>query len=147
MMAAALARRRPVRGSLFAGMARKYFPFIAAALISLCSVGNTRGTPTPAPSGIEGVISVSPSRPGPIKKDDPNIAPVRNIEFVVKKGNATVASFTTDGEGGFRILLPPGHYIVMREDAGAAIGHWRFEVDVSPGEMAKVAWTGNSGMR
>jgi hypothetical protein len=128
-------------------MARRYSPFLAAALLILFPMGNTTGTPTPVPSGIEGVISVSPSRPGPIKKDGPNIAPARNIEFVVKKGNATVASFTTDGEGGFRVLLPPGHYIVMREDAGAAIGHWRFEVDVLPGEVAKVSWMGNSGMR
>ena len=145
--AAALARRRPARGSLLAGMARKYFPFVAAALVHLLLVGNMTGAATPAPSGIEGVISFSPSRPGPIRKDEPNVAPARNLEFVVKKGDATVASFTTDGEGGFRVSLPPGHYVVMREDAGAAIGHWRFEVDVVPGEMAKVAWTGDSGMR
>ena len=128
-------------------MVRKYFPFIAAAFVSLFPVGNTTATPTPVPSGIEGVILFSPSRPGPIKKDGPSIAPARNIEFVVKKGDARVASFTTDREGRFRVSLPPGHYIVMREDAGAAIGHWRFEVDVLSGEVAKVAWTGNSGMR
>jgi hypothetical protein len=104
-------------------------------------------TPMPAPSGIEGVVLVSPSRPGPIRKDGPSVAPAGNIEFVVKKDDAKVASFTTNAEGGFRILLAPGHYIVMREDPGAAIGHWRFEADVHAGEMAKVSWTGDSGMR
>jgi predicted ATP-dependent Lon-type protease len=64
----------------------------------------------------------------------------------VKKENETVTSFTTDAQGGFRISLPPGHYIVVREDAGR-IGHWRFEVDVVAGEMKKVQWTADSGMR
>jgi hypothetical protein len=104
-------------------------------------------TPTVAASGIEGVIAVSPSRPGPIRKEIPNAAPAANLEFVVKKEDARVASFVTDAEGRFRISLPPGHYVVLREDAGAAVGHWRFEADVRAGEVTKVAWTGNSGMR
>jgi hypothetical protein len=120
---------------------------IAAAIISLTPLITLSRTPTPAPSGIEGIISVSPSRPGPLRKDGPSIAPAGNIEFVVKKRDVRVASFTTNAEGRFRIFLPPGHYIVMREDPGAAIGHWRFEVEVLPSEIAKVSWTGNSGMR
>jgi hypothetical protein len=58
-----------------------------------------------------------------------------------------VAKFTTDGQGRFRVSLPPGHYTVLREDPGAAIGHWQFEVDVIAGEVTKVSWTGDSGMR
>jgi protocatechuate 3,4-dioxygenase beta subunit len=65
----------------------------------------------------------------------------------VKKEDAPVASFTTDAEGRFRVSLPPGHYTVMREDSGARIGHWRFEVEVVVGSVAKVNWTGDSGMR
>jgi len=104
-------------------------------------------TPTPNPSGIEGVILVSPNRPGPIHKDTPNAAPAANLEFVVKKADTRVASFSTDAEGRFRVSLPPGAYTVLREDAGARIGHWHFEVDVKPGEVSKVRWTGDSGMR
>jgi hypothetical protein len=104
-------------------------------------------TPTPGPSGIEGVIMVSPSRPGPIHKDSPSAAPAADLKFVVKKEDATVASFTTDAEGRFHISLPPGHYTVMREDPGARIGHWQFEVEVVAGSIAKVKWTGDSGMR
>lgn len=98
-------------------------------------------------TGIEGVISVSPSRPGPARKDEPNTAPVRNIEFVVKRGEEKVTSFATDGEGRFKVSLPPGHYVVLREDPGARIGHWRFEADVADGQVTKVNWTGDSGMR
>ena len=104
-------------------------------------------TPTPGPSGIEGVIMVSPSRPGPIHKDGPSAAPAADLKFVVKKEDATVASFTTDAEGRFHVSLPPGHYTVGREDPGARIGHWHFEVEVVSGSIAKVNWTGDSGMR
>lgn len=104
-------------------------------------------TPAPIASGIEGVISVSPSRPGPIRKDGPSTAPAGGIEFVVKRAETRVTSFITDAEGRFRVSLPPGHYTVLREDPGAAIGHWQFEVDVAPGAVQKVNWTGDSGMR
>ena len=90
---------------------------------------------------------VSPNRPGPIRKDRPSVGPAANLEFVVKKAETRVASFTTDAEGRFRVSLPPGHYIVMREDSGARIGRWRFETEVKPGEVVKVQWVGDSGMR
>ncbi|MGH8095486.1 MAG: hypothetical protein ACREIF_18795 [Chthoniobacterales bacterium] len=98
-------------------------------------------------SGVEGIISVSPSRPGPQRINEPSKAPAAKTAFVVKKGAATVASFTTDAEGHFQVSLPPGHYLICREDPGAAIGHWRFEVDVVAGKMTTVDWTGDSGMR
>ena len=98
-------------------------------------------------SGVEGVIFVSPSRPGPIRKDAPSRAPARDVQFVVTSGSAKVAAFKTDGEGHFQVSLPAGHYLVMREDPGAAVGHWTFEVDVVAGETTKVNWTGDSGMR
>ena len=100
-----------------------------------------------APSGIEGVIYVAPARPGPLRKDGPNSAPAGNLEFFVKTGETRVTAFSTDADGHFRIAVPPGHYIVIREDPGARIGHWQFEVDVASGAIAKVSWTGNSGMR
>lgn len=100
----------------------------------------------PAPSGVEGIISVSPSRPGPIRKGETSTAPAAKVEFVVKSAAVQVTSFTTDGEGRFHIPLAPGHYIILREDA-AAIGHWQFEVDVIAGGVTKVKWCGDSGMR
>ncbi len=104
-------------------------------------------TPSPVPSGIEGVILVSPSHPGPVRKDSPGPAPARNVTFVIMKDEARTGSLTTDSEGRFQVQLPPGHYIVLREDPGARIGHWRFEADVKPGEVTKVQWVGDSGMR
>jgi hypothetical protein len=72
---------------------------------------------------------------------------VLNAQFVVKAGDARVATFTTDGEGRFQVALPPGHYVIMREGASPRIGRWRFEADVVAGQMTKVNWTADSGMR
>ena len=121
---------------------------IATTLIALVCMTAVAETPAPGTSGIEGTILVSPSRPGPIRKDDgSSVAPVRNAQFVVKAGDATVATFTTDGEGRFQVALPPGHYVIMREGAPPRIGRWRFEADVVAGQMTKVNWTADSGMR
>jgi hypothetical protein len=125
-----------------------YIAIIGAELIALFSVTAVAETPAPVTSGIEGTIVVSPSRPGPIRKDDgPSVAPVRNAQFAVKAGDASVATFTTDGEGRFQVALPPGHYVILREDAAPRVGRWRFEADVVAGQMTKVSWTADSGMR
>ena len=120
-----------------------------AALFFALTLSAVADSPTPNPmsSGIEGVILVSPSHPGPLRKDSPGPAPAGNVTFVVLKADAKVASFTTDPEGHFRVLLAPGNYIVAREDPGARIGHWRFEAEVKTGEVTNVRWTADSGMR
>ena|ERR1700730_3158741 len=129
-------------------MPQAHLSIIGATLIALFSVTAVAETPAPGTSGIEGTILVSPSRPGPIRKDEgPSVAPVRNAQFVVKAGDATVKTLTTDGEGRFQVALPPGHYVILREDPGARIGRWRFEADVVAGQMTRVNWTADSGMR
>lgn len=116
-------------------------------LASVLLVFIMTGTAPAADTGIEGVINVSPARPGPQREGMPSKAPVAETKFVVRQDDKTVASFTTDARGHFRVTLPPGHYIVSREGPGAAIGNWHFEVDVAAGKMAAVDWTGDSGMR
>jgi hypothetical protein len=119
---------------------------IGAMFIGLLSMTAAAETPS-GKSGIEGTILVSPSRPGPIRKDEPNVAPASNVTFLVKAGEATVKTFTTDSEGRFLVALPPGHYIIVRDGAPARIGRWHFEADVVAGAMTKVNWTADSGMR
>ena len=122
--------------------------FIAATLVALVGMTAVAETPSPNTSGIEGTIVVSPSRPGPIRKDEePRVAPVSNAQFVVKAGDATVKTFTTDAEGRFQVALPPGHYVILREGPGSRVGRWRFEADVVAGQVTKVNWTADSGMR
>ena len=129
-------------------MARVHISVVAATLIAFFSMTAVAETPRPGTSGIEGTIVVSPTRPGPIRKDEePSVAPVRNAQFAIKVGDATIKTFTTDGEGRFQVALPPGHYVVLREEAAPMVGRWRFEADVVAGQMTKVNWTADSGMR
>ena len=124
------------------------FLVIGATLLAVSSVTSMAETPAPAVSGIKGTIVVSPTRGGPIRKgEEPSVAPVANTQFVVKAGDATVATFTTDAEGRFQVALPPGHYVVMREGATPRIGRWQFQADVVAGQITNVNWTADSGMR
>src|SRR5437867_196084 len=72
----------------------------------------TGQTPSGGESGIDGVITVSPARPGPIRADAPASVPLGNAMFAVENNDGEVASFTTDDKGRFRTSLPPGHYKV-----------------------------------
>jgi hypothetical protein len=129
-------------------MPHAYLSIIGPTLMALFSVTAVAETPPPGTSGIEGTIVVSPIRPGPIRKDEErSVAPVRNAQFAIKAGDATVKTFTTDGEGRFQVALPPGHYVIVKEGAAARIGRWRFEADVIAGQVTKVNWTADSGMR
>lgn len=119
---------------------------IGATLIALATVAVAE-PPARTTSGIEGTIVVSPARPGPITKGEPSDTPVRDAQFVVKAGDATVATFTTDHEGRFQVMLQPGHYVVLLGGAAPAIGSWRFEANVVAGQMTKVTWMADSGMR
>jgi hypothetical protein len=57
------------------------------------------------------------------------------------------ASFKTDDRGQFRVLLPPGHYKVAKKEKSRIGSCGLFEVDVSAGQMTKVEWYCDSGMR
>jgi hypothetical protein len=127
----------------------KSFSF-ALVLLAVCgTVAFGQGTPSPAAgTGLEGVIVVSPAHPGPTREGVSDTAPLANSAFIVQKADATIASFTTDEKGAFRISLPPGHYTVSQKGPGRKIGHFGpFEADVVEGQMTKVTWTCDSGMR
>ncbi len=101
-----------------------------------------------ADTGIEGVITISPTQPGPIRADTPGSQPLANTAFVVENQNGEVASFTTDDQGRFRTSLAPGHYKVSIKGRKGGIGHFGpFEVDVVSGKMTKVQWECDSGIR
>jgi len=98
-------------------------------------------------TGIEGVITIDPVRPGPVRADAP-ISPLANTAFSVESQKGETTSFTTDDQGWFRIPLAPGHYKVSLKGKTTAIGRYGpFEVDVLAGQMTKVRWRCDSGMR
>jgi hypothetical protein len=99
-------------------------------------------------SGIEGVITISPIKAGPVRADAPSSRPLANAAFAVEDQKGEIASFTTDNEGRFRVSLAPGHYKVSLKGRTSSIGRYGpFDVDVAAGQMTKVQWQCDSGMR
>jgi hypothetical protein len=123
------------------------FPIILGLLVMTACVCVGQ-TPSVVETGIEGVITISPTQPGPIRADSPGSKPLANAAFVVESEKGEVASFTTDNEGRFRIPLAPGHYRVSIKGKKGGIGRFGpFEVDVVPGKMTNVQWQCDSGIR
>lgn len=120
----------------------------AATLITLLALSFVSVAAAESETGLDGVISISPVQGGPVIIGVPNSKPLADTAFIVTKGDDTVASFTTDDQGRFRILLPAGHYAISMKGGKRGIGRrGPFEVDVVAGEMKKVQWTCDSGMR
>jgi hypothetical protein len=88
-------------------------------------------------TGVEGVITAGPLPGGE------DSAPVQNSTFIVENQKETVASFTTDHRGLFRVSLKPGHYSLWT--MGKKNGP--FGVDVAAGQMTKVKWRLDTGIR
>jgi len=109
---------------------------------------STGQSPSAGESGIEGVITISPANPGPIRADAAASIPLANATFIVENKNGEATSFTTDGQGRFRLSLTTGHYKVSLQGRKTTIGRFGpFEADVAAGEMTKVQWDCDSGIR
>ena len=99
-------------------------------------------------TGIEGVITIGPIRPGPPSDVIPSSKPLANAIFTVESESRVITSFTTDKQGRFRILLEPGHYTVSLKDKKGGMGRFGlFDVDVVAGQMTKVEWQCDTGLR
>ena len=121
---------------------------IILALVFMDVCACTGQTPSGGESGIEGTITISPARPGPIRSDEAASVPLANATFVVENNNSEVASFTTNDQGRFRASLRPGHYKVSLKGRKSSIGRFGpFEVDVASGKMTNVQWECDSGIR
>lgn len=114
------------------------------ALFSCLAMAET----SPAQTGVEGVITMSPTHGGPIKQGEPDSKPMPNTAFVVRQGDQTIASFETDAQGRFKIPLAPGHYEIVPKDQTRKFPRiGPFPVDVAAGEMKTVRWDCDSGLR
>jgi hypothetical protein len=102
-----------------------------------------------AATGIQGVVTVRPTRPGPIRAGSelPDAAPLSNASFKVTSENGWVGSFTTDIQGRFQVFLKPGHYLVSLAENRFPRPCGPFEIDVVSGKIIDVQWRCDSGMR
>ena len=119
---------------------------VLVLLVACVALGQSNRDMT---TGIEGVITVSPTRPGPIRagSDTPNAAPLPNATFRVTSNEGSVTTFTTDPQGHFRVPLKPGHYSVLLAENRFPRPCGPFEIDVEAGKMTEVEWRCDSGMR
>ncbi|MGC2353846.1 MAG: carboxypeptidase-like regulatory domain-containing protein [Candidatus Udaeobacter sp.] len=105
-------------------------------------------TPSGTETGIEGIITISPTQAGPVRDDRPSSKPLANATFAVENEKGEVTSFTTNDNGYFRTLVPLGHYKVSMKGRKSSIGRFGpFEVDVAAGKITKVEWQCDSGIR
>lgn len=115
-------------------------------IMAACALADE--SPAEGKSGVEGVITVSPAQPGPTRLGAAESIPLPNATFGVENEKGEVASFTTDDQGRFRTLVPPGHYKIALKGKRSSIGHFGpFDVDVVAGKITKVQWQCDSGMR
>jgi len=121
---------------------------IALAGLIMCTGFLAGQSQSGSETGIEGVITISPTKPGPARVDAPSSQPLTNATFVVENQKSEVTSFTTDGQGRFRTSLAPGHYKVSLKGKRSGVGKFGpFEVDVVAGQMTRVQWQCDSGLR
>ena len=100
-------------------------------------------------TGITGVVLVTPIRPGPIRagSETPTAAPLPNATFTVTSDSGAVTRFTTDTMGRFKILLEPGHYVVVLAENRFPKPCGPFKINVESGKMTDVEWRCDSGMQ
>ena len=132
-------------------MQLRTFGLTLAVFVMFAGFCSSQTSPTPAPeagSGIEGVITLSPTHPGPVRPGMISSKPLANATFVAANEKGTAAEFTTDSQGKFSVSLAPGHYTVSLKDKKGGIGRYGpFDVDVAAGQMTKVEWQCDTGMR
>jgi len=118
-------------------------------LFFCCALAATQSEAQPETgTGLEGEIWIGPVHGGPSRLGVPDSKPLAHTAFVVSKDEEIIASFETDDQGRFRVSLPPGKYIVSRKGGkGRVGGYGPFEAEIVAGQMKKVRWECDSGMR
>ena len=103
-------------------------------------------TPAIGKTGIDGLIMVAPSHPGPARPGIENSRPLANTTFIAAKTGSST-EFTTDEQGHFRVLLEPGQYSITRKGQGKIGRCGPFDAFVVSGQLTHVEWQCDSGMR
>lgn len=102
----------------------------------------------PNGTGIEGRITISPAHGGPVRVGESGSRPLINTTFVAANDSGVSTEFTTDDQGHFKVLLEPGHYTITKKGQQSGIGRYGpFDALVAAGQMTRLEWQCDSGMR
>jgi Prealbumin-like fold domain len=105
-------------------------------------------TPEKMNTGIDGVLTIAPTHPGPVRPGVASSKPLANATFVISNQSGSTTEFATDEQGHFKVSLEPGQYTITRKGAQSKIGRCGpFEARVAAGQMTHVEWQCDSGMR
>ncbi|HKS31467.1 MAG TPA: hypothetical protein VJR28_03585 [Chthoniobacterales bacterium] len=117
-------------------------------VVMFCFMVTLSLSATDSATGLEGAITVGPVHGGPARAGVPDSKPLGNTAFIAEDQNGTVVPFTTDDHGRFHLSLEPGHYTVSLKEKRGAIGRYGpFKADVAAGQMTKVQWRCDTGIR
>jgi hypothetical protein len=116
----------------------------------IVSVGGGSGVTTHSESGIEGKAVISPVRPGPIREGQSDTAPFQTTLVILRASDGSeVKRIETGSDGRFRVVVPPGTYLVgPPRGTGRRLPRAGEEtVTVVSGRFAQVTINFDSGMR
>ncbi|WP_445145231.1 carboxypeptidase-like regulatory domain-containing protein [Dyella sp. Tek66A03] len=103
----------------------------------------------PISTGVSGMVSLSPARPGPQHAGESDAAPMASVTVQVRKADGQVVARTvTDAQGRFSVQVPAGQYRVEVDVQGAALP--RCEIAsalVHDGQLTHVRLDCDSGIR
>lgn len=116
----------------------------------IVSVGGGSGVTTHSESGIEGKAVISPVHPGPIREGQSDTAPFQTTLVILRASDGTeVTRVETGSDGRFRVVVPPGTYLVgpLRGTGRRLPRAGEEAVTVVSGRFAQVTINFDSGMR
>jgi hypothetical protein len=125
----------------------KKFCFLLGLLLISFEPSQMSAQASPLSTGIDGVVSVSPTHGGPVQAGEASSAPLANVTFEITSGAGATTTFTTDNAGYFRVSLSPGRYTIKKRDAKKFPRCGPFDVEVTATGFNKVEWACDSGMR
>ncbi len=92
------------------------FALTLAAALSLSVSCQAMDSPAADSSGIEGQVLRTNAQPGPIRQGEPTEVPFSATFRVLNADGEEVLTFTTDEDGRFKVVLPPGDYTIVPAD-------------------------------
>ncbi len=97
-------------------------------------------------SGIEGQVVIRPVRPVQ-RKGDANQRPYQTTISILDPSGHLVTTVDTDSAGAFRVMVPPGTYVLRPHQSGTYPRANEQRVTVTRGKMTHVDVAYDSGMR
>lgn len=116
----------------------------------IVSIGGGAGVTTHSESGIEGKAVISPVHPGPTREGQSDTAPFQTTLVILRASDGSeVKRVETGSDGRFRVVVPPGTYLVgPPSGTGRRLPRGGQEtVTVVSGRFAQVTINFDSGMR